>query len=140
MTRKTIFWDFDGTLAYRHKMFSSSLKMVLDEFEEGHKITDENIAQWLQSRFPWHEPEKDYLHLREPDLWWDNIYKIFERAYLMNGIASEKACLYAKEAQKYLIAPEHYSLYEDTVETLKFFKKMAITILSCQTIFRNCLK
>ena len=39
MIRKAIFWDFDGTSAYRPKMFSSSLKMVLDEYEEGHKIT-----------------------------------------------------------------------------------------------------
>ncbi|OGO80419.1 MAG: hypothetical protein A2Y21_05595 [Clostridiales bacterium GWC2_40_7] len=30
---------------------------------------------------------------------------------------------YAKEARKYLVAPEHYRLYEDTADTLKDFKE-----------------
>lgn len=120
---KVIFWDFDGTLAYRPKMFSSSLKMVLDEYEKGHQITDESLMQWLQSGFPWHEPDIEYLLLREPEAWWDNISRVFERAYVMNGVVPEKACFYAKEARKYLIDPEHYRLYEDTVDTLKYFKE-----------------
>lgn len=127
MRKKAIFWDFDGTLALRPKMFSSSLKMVLDEYEEGHKVTDEDLARWLRSGFPWQEPEKECLHPREPDVWWDSIYNIFERAYLMNGIVPEKARLYAKGARKYLIAPEYYSLYEDTLETLKKTRESGYT-------------
>jgi len=34
----------------------------------------------------------------------------------MNGILPEKACFYAKEARRHIIAPEHYKLYEDTLE------------------------
>ena len=120
---KVIFWDFDGTLAYRPKMFSSSLKMVLDEYEKGHQINDESFGKWLQSGFPWHEPDKDYLHLRDPEAWWSNIYKIFENAYLLNGIASEKACAYARDTRKHLVAPEHYFLYDDTLYTLNHFKE-----------------
>ena len=70
---KVMFWDYDGTLAYRLKMFSSSLNMVMDEYEKGHQITDESFVQWLQSGFPWHEPDKDYLHLCDPKAWWNNI-------------------------------------------------------------------
>jgi putative hydrolase of the HAD superfamily len=121
--RKVIFWDFDGTLAYRPKMFSSSLRMVLDEHEKDHKITDECFGQWLQSGFPWHEPDKDHLHLRDPEAWWDNMCTVFERAYIMSGVLPEKACVYAKEARKHLVAPEHYSLYEDTMETLKYIRE-----------------
>ena len=120
---KVIFWDFDGTLAYRPKMFSSSLMMVLDEYEKGHQITDESFVQWLQSGFPWHEPDKEYLHLKETEAWWDNICKVFERAYIMNGVLPEKACFYAKETRKHLIAPEHYRLYGDTMDTLRYFKE-----------------
>lgn len=120
---KVIFWDFDGTLAYRPKMFSSSLRMVLDEFEKDHQITDENFVQWLQIGFPWHESDKDYMHLRDPEAWWNNICRVFERAYMMNGVVPEKACVYAKETRKYLVAPEYYNLYDDTVDILKFFKE-----------------
>jgi putative hydrolase of the HAD superfamily len=87
--RRVIFRDFDGTLAYRPKMFSSSLRMVLDEHEKDHKIADESIAQWLRSGFPWHEPDKDYLHLCGPEAWWDSICKVFERAYVMNGVSPD---------------------------------------------------
>lgn len=121
--KKVIFWDFDGTLAHRPGMFRSSLRMVLDEHEKDHNIDDDSIGECLQSGFPWHEPEKDYLHLRDPEAWWDNLCKVFERAYIMNGIMPEKACVYAKEARKYLVDPELFSLYEDTLETLKYFKE-----------------
>lgn len=104
-------------------MFSSSLMMVLDEYEKGHKITDESFVQWLQSGFPWHDPDKDYQHLKEPEVWWENLCKVFERAYIMNGLMPEKACIYAKETRKYLVAPEYYSLYDDTIDSLKCLKE-----------------
>lgn len=120
---KVIFWDFDGTLAYRPKMFSSSLRMVLDEHEKDHKITDESFGKCLRNGFPWHEPEKEYLHLCDPEAWWDNLCRVFERVYIMNGILPEKACVYAKEARKHITAPEHFGLYDDTLETLKYIKE-----------------
>jgi len=97
--------------------------MVLDEHEKDHKITEVCLEPWLRSGFPWLEPDKDYLHLRDPEAWWNNIYRIFEKAYIVNGVLPEKACIYAKEARKYLVVPEHYNLYEDTMETLKCTKE-----------------
>lgn len=117
--RKVIFWDFDGTLAYRPKMFSSSLVMVLDAHGEGRQIAAESFEPWLKSGFPWQEPEKDYRSLKEPGAWWENLYPVFEKAYVMNGVLPEKAKIYAREVRRYLIAPGQYPLYDDTVDALK---------------------
>lgn len=119
---KVIFWDFDGTLTYRPRMFSGSLRMVLDEHVSGHGLTDESFSQGLQTGFQWHEPDKEYLHSREPEAWWSRLYPVFERAYCMNGIEAAKASFYAKEARKYLADPKYFSLYDDTQETLEYFK------------------
>jgi putative hydrolase of the HAD superfamily len=62
------------------------------------------------------------LHLTKPEAWWENIYKLFETAYINNGIVPEKASLYAKETRRYLIAPEYFCVYDDTIDTLEFFK------------------
>lgn len=119
---RVIFWDFDGTLAYRPKMFSTSLIMVLDKYEAGHSITGDSIVRWLQTGFPWLEPDGDYRDFCDTDVWWEKICKIFEQAFLEEGIAPDRACKYAQEARKYLAASEYYSLYDDTIDTLKFFK------------------
>jgi putative hydrolase of the HAD superfamily len=107
---KVIFWDFDGTLAYMPKMFSSSLKAVLDEHEKDRQISAEEFLQYLQSGFPWQEPDKEYLHLRDTEVWWENICKIFVNAYKMIGVDDEKACMYAFETRKHIANPVYYSL------------------------------
>lgn len=118
---KVIFWDFHSTLAYWEKMYGSSLKMVLDKHGRGKTITKERLRELIIGCFPWHKPNEEYFHLRQPEAWWENAYKIFKRAYTISGITPEKAYLYAKEARKYLVSPEYYTLYSDTEETLKYF-------------------
>ena len=119
---RVIFWDFDGTLVYRPKMFSTSLIMVLDKYEAGHNITGESIVRWIQSGFPWLEPEGDYRDFCDTEIWWAKICRIFEQAFLKEGISPEKACKYARETRELLAASQYYNLYDDTIETLKFFK------------------
>ena len=123
MSSRVIFWDFDGTLAARPRMFRSSLKMVLDEFEKGHQVAEEDFIQWMEGNYPWDNHERDYLPLRTPDAWWDSMCRVFEKAYVMNGIEPEKACRYAREARKHLVAPERYNLFEDTLDTLEYLKE-----------------
>lgn len=53
---RVIFWDFDGTLAYRPGEWRGCLIEVLDEYEPRHGITSEAIRPHLQEGFPWHRP------------------------------------------------------------------------------------
>lgn len=121
---RVIFWDFDGTLAFRPKMWTHSMRMVLDEYEGGHGIEDASLMQWLSTGFPWQEPGKEHHHLTgRPDLWWEGIYPAFERAFAMNGFSMEKSRRYAREVRKHLIAPEHYRLFDDAADTLRAYRE-----------------
>ena len=115
---KVIFWDFDGTLAYRDGMFSKALLEVLDEHEKPHNYRLDDLKPFLQDGFPWHRPEIPHPELNDPAAWWDFVEKIFIRAYEGIGIGHEKATVYAKLAHLRYIDPTKYSLYDDTEETL----------------------
>ncbi|MFA7674264.1 MAG: HAD-IA family hydrolase [Clostridia bacterium] len=120
---KVIFWDFHNTLAGSPRYFTTCLKKVLDENEKGINVMDDDLFPWLDSGFPWQEPEKDYLEFKDPEAWWQKIYSIFEYAFVMNGIPEGKACIYAKEARKHIADPSVYKLYDDTLDTLKKAKE-----------------
>jgi hypothetical protein len=38
----------------------------------------------------------------------------------MNDVVPEKACIYVIEANEHFVAPEHYSLYDDTADSLRY--------------------
>lgn len=42
---------------------------------------------------------------------------IKEHIHIMNGVLPGKACIYIREARKHFVAPDHYSLYMEMVET-----------------------
>lgn len=119
---KVLFWDFHNTLAARPGMFRSSLRMVLDEREPGHGLTDDHFSPWLQSGFPWDEPWRDYRHLRDPEAWWENLYPLFQQAYERNGFPPETARGYARAARAYMMEPGRYTLYPETLDILQRFR------------------
>ncbi len=120
---KVIFYDFHNTLAYRHKYFTTSIIMVLDVHEKNHSISHEHLLPFMQTGFPWLEPQKDYHHLSNPDKWWENIYPVFINALASNGISQSKALLYSKEARSIMTGPDYYTLFNDTLDTLKRAKE-----------------
>ena len=120
---KVIFWDFHNTLAGSPRYFTSSLKRVLNDHEKGINVTDDDLLPWLESGFPWLEPDRDYLEFRDPEIWWTRILSIFENAFVMNGIPRDKAFFYAKETRKHVADPFIYKLYDDTLDTLKEAKQ-----------------
>lgn len=120
---KVVFFDFHSTLAYWSPLFGSAVLKVLDEFEKGHTVTLESLRPWLENAFPWDQPEKSYMHLRDPETWWNNLYGPLEKAYIMNGFAPEKANKYKMETRKQVANYKNYGLYDDTLETLKILKE-----------------
>jgi putative hydrolase of the HAD superfamily len=118
---RAIFWDFDGTLAYRPRMFSASMLMALDEHERGHGVQADDFSACLRGQFPWDRPDEPHVHLNTPEAWWEHACAIFARAFVMNGIATDTAAFYARETRKHLIAPQHYRVYDDTLDVLAHF-------------------
>ena len=124
---KYIFWDFQGTLAKNDWMLSKALYKVLRNEEPDTHISIEDFKTKPMLGFPWHDHEKDYLHLTSSDNWWKNAEDIFAGFYKVFGISEEKALYYAKKVRLELIKPDEFYLYEDTVEMLCYFKQRKFT-------------
>lgn len=118
-----ILWDFDNTLGYKEGMFSGSLMDILNEALPEHNIKVEQIKHSLSSGFPWHEPEKAHVHMNLPEIWWKYVEGIFARAYVEAGLPQNQAENLAKLAHEHYIKPSNFTLYNETIEVLAYFKK-----------------
>jgi putative hydrolase of the HAD superfamily len=120
--RKVLFWDFHGTLAYNDWMFSKALYKVLINNDTYTEITLDDFKKKPMMGFPWQDHEKEYLHLTQSSAWWKNSETIFIECYKSLGLEREKAIKYAKDVREELIKVDEFILYEDTIETLTYFK------------------
>jgi putative hydrolase of the HAD superfamily len=121
---KIIFWDFHGTLAYNDWMFSKALYKVIVKNEIDTKISIEDIKNKPMLGFPWQDCEKEYLHLTESSAWWKNAEDIFTKCCTELGFDKEKVGKYSKAVREELIKTDEFILYEDTIETLNYFKEL----------------
>ena len=120
---KIIFWDFHGTLAYNDFMFSKALYKVLISNEVDSKVSIDDLKKKPLEGLPWQNYEKKYLHLTESSAWQKNAENIFIGCYKELGVDEEKAFEYAKEVREELIKVDEFILYEDTIDTLRYFKE-----------------
>jgi len=123
-TGKTILWDFDGTLAFRPRMWRAVLMEVLNKHEPGHNVDEEQIRLYLRDGFPWHQPEKPHHHLSTPRAWWTHVEAILARAYCGAGFDVLRASELARLAHERLIEPEGYVLHEDTLPALEYLSQL----------------
>jgi putative hydrolase of the HAD superfamily len=117
--KKVIFWDFEGTLVYIRSLWGAALVSVLDECEPGHCIHPERLRPYLKTGFPWHTPEQPHLHLKTTDDWWSNLETVFIRAYQGVGFGLVRSSELAKQVRKYVINPDRYFIFEDTIPVLE---------------------
>lgn len=130
---KWIFWDFDGTLAYREGNFSGAIKAVLDRHYQDNNIHQKHISTFLQSGFPWHNPEVGHEHLNTAELWWQNMEKTFSKVFVNLGVEKEKASEIAGEVRKEYVEPRSFRLFSDTLDMLLHFQALGWK----QAIFSN---
>lgn len=121
---KFIFWDFQDTLAHNDWMVSKALYKVIAENETSLDLQIEDFKKKPLKGFPWQDYTKEYLHLSNCEAWWNNAEDIFLNFYKEFNIAEDKASMYAKMVREELIKPEGFILFEDTIETLKYFKEI----------------
>lgn len=126
----TVFWDFDGTLAYRKGSWSGALLQALQKKGIEHNLKREDFRPFLRSGFPWHNPEKNHLHLSTPKEWWNVIEKIFIQAYIHLRFSLEQAKELAELACKLYIDPKSFHLYDGAIRTLGKLENWNHIILS----------
>ncbi|HUU69417.1 MAG TPA: HAD family hydrolase [Planctomycetota bacterium] len=115
---KLLLWDFDGTLAYRDGMWTQALLDVLREHAPHLAVTREQIRPFLQSGFPWHDPDLPHTHIMTADDWWENLVPVFERAFASVGVPPAEAPGFAMYVRKTFLGVEHWHLFPDTVPSL----------------------
>lgn len=119
MTRYLI-WDFDGTLAYREGMWSSALLTALAEVEPNSRVRREQFQPFLQTGFPWHNPDQPHVELKTSEAWWNELTPIFEQAFMHGGgLKLEQAQRLAKRIQHIYPNPHYWKVYDDTLPTLQ---------------------
>ena len=113
---KVLFWDFDGTLSYPNKSFSTALYTVLNE--NGYEVKKDDATGFLEKSYSWKSPEKSYFDKRG-EQWWETMFDkimIFCADKDINCDDFDKICA---EFKNRLIAIDNYMLYDDTEKTLE---------------------
>ena len=112
--KKTLFWDFDGTLSYPNKAFFTALHDALKE--SGYDI--EKTEEFLKKAYSWNNPRIDYIE-KTGESWWETIFEKIKIFCRENDVLQEDLNKICNRFKEILIASENYILYDDTIETLK---------------------
>lgn len=115
-------WDFDGTLACSEHLWSGSVFRALNETVENHNVTFQDIRRCNASGFTWHTPEKDFTNL-VGDKWWEFMNAHFYNSFISLGISESQAKTASEKVREIIMLPSNYSLFEDSVYTLKTAKE-----------------
>ena len=113
---KVLFWDFDGTLSYPNKSFTTALPQALSRY--GYEISSSKIDIFMADFYSWQTPEIDYPE-RTNALWWDTHFRKIQRFCLENHIPNEKIGGICKTFREILIDVSNYKLYDDALDTLE---------------------
>ncbi len=119
-------WDFDGTIALSHHLWSNSVKKAIDLVEPENKIDFLDIRKCMATGFSWHTPQITY-----PDAagkkWWSTMNNHFYKSYLSLGINEHSSKKASETVREIIIKTENYILYETAVDTLKKAKTLGHT-------------
>lgn len=119
MSERVIFWDFDGTLAFRVSgKWAAAMHEALQEMQPATKLTTADFRPLLTTGFPWHTPGNSHTHLLDPDDYWAEMEQLFVGVYRRLGLAEDALPLAARVRWHYTRA-EAWALYDDTLPTLR---------------------
>ena len=115
---RVVFWDFDGTLARRHGMWSGALLDALRLVQPSTTVTAELLSPHLGSGFPWHTP--DVTRARQsPEQWWATLAPTIVSAYAGAGVDAEHAESAAAHVPAEFYRPDAWTLVEGAADALR---------------------
>jgi putative hydrolase of the HAD superfamily len=86
-----VFWDFDGTLAWRPGGWAGCLLEVLDEHAAEHDGTLEQINCAIRGNFPWDRHYESHAYLSSGDAWWNALSPFLVKAIEVTGVEQGRA-------------------------------------------------
>jgi putative hydrolase of the HAD superfamily len=125
---RTIIWDFDGTLGYRSEgAWTASLWEVLKAEVPDSNVTQEQLRPYMQSGFPWHEPDKSHAQIQNADAWWAMIVPLFVRAYVGVGLGDQCAQWLASLFRATYLNLDRWRIYDDVLPVLELLSSAGWT-------------
>ena len=119
-------WDFDGTIALSHHLWSNSVRKAINLIEPDNKIDFLDIRKCMATGFSWHTPEIAYPHATG-EKWWDAMNEHFYKSYISLGVSEDSAKKASEAVRGIILRTENYILYETAVGTLEKAKAMGHT-------------
>lgn len=121
---KVLFWDFHGTLTYPDSLWSVNVhKVLMQEYPNCNISLGELRSATNDDIFPWEQPHLDYLHIREPKLWWEYVGRIFNQTYLNLNIPPHEASRLTTLVRSAILMADNFRLYEDSIDVLDALSK-----------------
>lgn len=118
MTDAAVFWDFDGTLAFRAARWRGSLIEAITTIDPDHGLVAEGLIPGLTNGFPWHRPEQGHSHLDTADAWWEALHPLFQGAYVGAGIDERVAAHATRKVRSCYTEPTQWTVFPDAVAVL----------------------
>lgn len=116
--QKTVFWDFDGTLASAEGLWTRSIHAEILAELPGCGIGIDAVGALNHTGYPWHDPEADYRALTRPGAWWTHMEKHFAGVCRTLGTDGAAAARIAGRVRKRVLDPRNYTLLPGAVEVL----------------------
>jgi putative hydrolase of the HAD superfamily len=113
MAARVVFWDFDGTLAWRPGMWSGCILEVLDERVPGHRGSIDDVRLALADGFPWHRHTVAHPELSDPEAWWTELTPLIEGAITQCGVETHRASELARAVRARFTDGAGWRLFDD---------------------------
>ena len=120
----TVFWDFDGTLAFRRGMWSSCLWQAVNTADAAGSVKQEAIAAGLQSGFPWHTPDVGHPHLTSSSEWWAALAPVLRKALAASGVEPDTINAALELVPAIYTNPTYWNVFDDAFPTLEKLRDM----------------
>lgn len=120
-TPAVLFWDFDGTLAYRDGRWTATLYELLAA--AGVDVTYNGLRPYLSVGFPWDSPDSSHAEILKGRPWWEHMNLYFAEICMRFGCNGYLAAKIAEQVKDEYMRIDKWFLYDDTVPVLTQFKE-----------------
>lgn len=123
-TPRFILWDFDGTLAYRPGQWTDTVMFILRRAGYAHDLPRDVVRPFMNSGFPWHEPERIRPSGQTADDWWQALQPVLIRAFVqIPGIDADRAAQLAAEVRSTYLDHTAWIVFDDVRPTLEQLRR-----------------
>ncbi len=114
---KAVIWDFDGTLASRHGMWSGALAAIANRQFPERCVSRDEVRSFFQAGFPWDAPDVPHS-CNSSEEWWSSLDPMFRNVYLELGFDEAAVQMLCKQVRQEYSDLSESLIYDDVIACL----------------------